>query len=155
FVPQGETLVRMKSLITALTLSAVASVFLGQAPKPAAPLPGDWPMYSHDLSATRFSPLTQITSKNVAKLVPAWTYRLRSEAERNSAAGGLGYSEVVPIVVNGVMYLTAGNRVLALNPETGKEIWHYTVMNGNASTRGLTYWPGDGKLPPRIMFTAG
>jgi quinoprotein glucose dehydrogenase len=86
----------------------------GQPKAPAAATPklvvspGDWPMYSHDLSGTRYSPLTQITSKNVANLKPAWTYRLRSDAERNAAGGGgvAGYSEVTPIVVNGVMYST-------------------------------------------------
>jgi PQQ-dependent dehydrogenase (methanol/ethanol family) len=129
-------------------------VLLGQAPKPATPLPGDWPMFSHDLSSTRFSPLTQISAKNVSKLTRAWTYRLRSDAEMNNA-GGAGYSEITPLVVNGVMYLTAGNRVLALDPETGKEMWKYTVTGGNASTRGVTYWPGDAKLPPRIIFTSG
>jgi glucose dehydrogenase len=119
---------------------------------------GDWPMYSHDLAGTRYSPLTQITSKNAANLKPAWTYRLRSEAERNATGGGgvAGYSEVTPIVVNGVMYLTAGKRVLALDPETGKEIWTYTLTGaGNPSNRGVTYWPGDRNNPPRIIFTAG
>ena len=55
-------------------------------------------MYSHDLSGTRYSPLTQITNKNVAKLVPAWTYRLRSEAERNrpAAAGSRAIRKSLP-----------------------------------------------------------
>src|SRR3954468_973915 len=83
--------------------------------------PGDWPRYGRDLSSTRFSPLRQITTGNVAKLKTAWTYRLRSDAERARGGGGFGFSQVTPIVVNGVMYITAGNRVLALEPDTGKE----------------------------------
>ena len=71
-----------------------------------------------------------------------------------NAPGG-GSSEITPLVVNGVMYLTAGNRVLALDPETGKEMWKLHGDGRNASTRGVTYWPGDGKLPPRIIFTSG
>ena len=47
---------------------------------------------------------------------------------------------VTPIVVNGVMYLTAGNRVLALDPDTGKEIWRYDVQNGQASQREVVKW---------------
>src|SRR6185295_9133361 len=137
----------MRAFGITITIVVMLSAILAQAPKPNAP--GDWPMFSHDLSATRFSSLTQINTKNVAKLIPAWTYRLRPDT-----GGGLS-SEVTPIVVNGVMYLTAGNRVLALNPDTGKEIWHYSVMNGNASSRGVTYWPGDSTLPPRIIFTSG
>jgi len=141
---------RLNPIVLPLACIATLSVLVAQAPKPVMPLPGDWPMYSHDLAATRFSPLTQITPKNVAKLVPAWTYRLRKEG----LPGG-GGSEITPIVINGVMYVTAGNRVLALNPETGKEIWAYTVTGGSPSTRGVTYWPGDGKFPPRIIFTSG
>ena len=123
-----------------------------------SPAPGDWPRYSRDLTSTRFSPLNQITTGNVAKLKTAWTYRLRSDAElaRGGRGGGIGgYSQVTPIVVNGVMYITAGNRVLALDPDTGKEIWKYEVTGGNPSARGVTYWPGDTDNPPRIIFTAG
>src|SRR5215471_3407349 len=75
--------------------------------------PGDWPRYGRDLSSTRYSPLEQITTKNVDKLRVAWNYQLRTEAERNrpGRGGGIGgYSQVTPIVVNGVMYITAGNR---------------------------------------------
>jgi glucose dehydrogenase len=71
---------RLNPIAVPLVCIATLSVLLGQAPKPVSPLPGDWPMFSHDLSATRFSPLTQITAKNVSKLTRAWTYRLRSEA---------------------------------------------------------------------------
>ena len=105
---------------------------------------GDWPMYSHDLAATRFSSLSQISTQNVARLAPAWTFRLNARG-----------MEVTPIVVNGILYLTAGKRVVALEPETGKEIWNYELATGNAATRGLAYWPGDHDHSPRIVFTAG
>ena len=52
------------------------------------------------------------------------------------------------------MYLPSGHRVVALEPETGKEIWRYELPEGLASFRGVAYWPGDGKLPPRIFFTS-
>jgi quinoprotein glucose dehydrogenase len=64
------------------------------------------------------------------------------------------FQEVTPIVVNDVMYLPSGNRVVALEPETGKEIWRYELPEGLASFRGVAYWPGDGSLPPRILFTS-
>src|SRR5579862_9764465 len=120
--------------------------------------PGDWPRYSRDLASTRYSPLNQITTGNVSKLTTAWTYHLRTDAERGRGGrgGGIGgYSQVTPIVVNGVMYITAGNRVLALDPDTGKEVWRYDVTGGNPSARGVTYWPGDKDNPARIIFTAG
>ncbi len=64
-------------------------------------------------------------------------------------------SELTPLVVNGVMYVSAQTRVMALEPETGKEIWRYEVEGGQASPRGVAYWPGDRQNPPRIVFTAG
>ncbi|HYR84840.1 MAG TPA: PQQ-binding-like beta-propeller repeat protein [Terriglobia bacterium] len=70
-------------------------------------------------------------------------------------AGPTGNPEATPIVVNGVMYLPAGRRVLALDAETGKEIWTYTLPTGNTTARGVAYWPGEGTIAPRIMFTSG
>jgi len=132
-----------------LTLILAAVVALGQANKIP---PGDWPMYTHDLAATRFSPLTQINAGNVSKLQEAWSLRLQPQGYRFGSAGGV--SELTPIVVNGIMYISAETRVLALDPATGKEIWSYELTQGKASTRGVAYWPGDRQNPPRIIFTA-
>jgi quinoprotein glucose dehydrogenase len=52
--------------------------------------------------------------------------------------------------------LPAGNRIVALEPETGKEIWHYDLpASARASFRGVTYWPGEGRTKARIVFTSG
>jgi len=65
--------------------------------------------------------------------------------------------QVTPIVIGGVMYLPArGNQVLALEADSGREVWRYTLPSGMRTTaRGVAYWPGDGTLAPRILFTAG
>src|SRR5690242_18981889 len=69
-------------------------------------LTGDWPMYNHDLAGTRYSPLTQINTKNVANLKQAWAYKLRAPSDAGKRLTGIaGFSEATPIVVNGVMYL--------------------------------------------------
>ncbi len=81
----------------------------------AAIPPGDWRTIGRDLGLTRFSPLTQINRANVAKLTASWTYPLKSV---NSAA---------PLVIGGVMYFPAGFRVVALDADSGKEIWVYTA----------------------------
>jgi quinoprotein glucose dehydrogenase len=104
---------------------------------------GDWPMYRHDPASSGYSDLKQINTKNVTTLAQAWTMRLNDR-------GGL---EVTPIAVNGVMYLPAANKVLAVDPVTGKEIWHYDLAASQASSRGVAYWPGDGTNAPRIIFT--
>ena len=111
-------------------------------------------MYNRDLSGTRYSPLAQINTVNVAKLAAAWSYRLRPEGVTLNAPSAFEiFQEVTPIVVNGVMYLPAGNRILALEPETGQEIWRYELPTGLASFRGVSWWPGDRDNPPRIIFT--
>ena len=89
--------------------------------------PGEWPMYNRDLAGTRYSPLTQINTTNVTKLEQAWSFRFRTDEERKILRANLGaFSEVTPIVIGGVMYITTGHRVVALEPETGKELWTYT-----------------------------
>jgi quinoprotein glucose dehydrogenase len=118
-------------------------------------------MYNHDSAGTRFSPLNQINPKNVANLTQVWTYSMRADPvpgqTKQGKGGGFGSvgNEVTPIVVNGVMYVPAGNRVAALDPETGKEIWRYQLPSGNASSRGVSFWPGDKENPPRVLFTSG
>ena len=117
-------------------------------------------MYRHDFAGTGYSPLTQITTANVANLTRVWIYRLQSDAPPAAAPGGRGgpagpNSEATPIVVGGVMYLPAANRVVALEPETGREIWRYALTGGAPSRRGVAYWPGDAGASPRIFVTAG
>src|SRR5580700_2981651 len=115
---------------------------------------GDWPMYNRDPAGTRFSPLTQINTKNVGKLLKAWSYPLRSASSGRGAPRASG-SEATPIVVDGVMYLPAAGRVVALAAETGREIWRYELPSGSPNNRGVTYWPGDRNNPPRVIFTTG
>jgi glucose dehydrogenase len=109
----------------------------------------------------RYSPLKQIDAGNVAKLARVWSFTTRTNEPAATAGaatgrGGAGIgAEVTPIVVNGVMYVPAANLVVAIDPEAGKEIWRYQLAIGQASTRGVAYWPGDSQNPPRIIFTSG
>src|SRR4029434_9266038 len=145
-----------RSVIVGVMLAAFAALVSAQRNGARNP-DSDWPTYNRDLAGTRYSPLTQINMTNVATLAPAWSYRLRPEPGRSvpaidkPASSFEIFQQVTPIVVNGVMYLPSGNRVVALEPETGKEIWRYELPEGLASFRGLAYWPGD---PPRIFFTS-
>jgi len=120
---------------------------------------GDWPLYRHDVAGTGYSPLAQITVRNVGTLSRAWQYRLESDTPVPVPKGGRGAgranSEATPIVVNGVMYVPALNRIVALEPESGKEVWTYPVTGGAPSRRGVAFWLGDRSNPPRILFTAG
>src|SRR5262245_18490523 len=159
----GGRMMRSTSLMRA-SGGTVLAILLAQSVSTQPPnreKPGiDWPMYRHDLTGSGYSPLTQIDEKNVAKLIKVWSYGLQSDAPpaaQPTGRGGTGgpNSEASPIVLNGVMYLPAANRIVALNPEDGKEIWRHAVSGGAPSRRGVAYWPGDGSNPPRIIFTAG
>jgi quinoprotein glucose dehydrogenase len=119
----------------------------------------DWPTFGHDPGGNRYSPLRQITPQNVSKLIRSWTYHMNPLASSQGAAGaGMSgasgsSSETIPLVVGGIMYLTTQfKRVVALEPETGKEIWTFTVPDGNPARRGLEYWPGDKQNPPQVFF---
>src|SRR5262245_62747625 len=135
---------RLRWFIGFAALAAAA-----QAPQrnPAA----DWPMYNRDLAGTRFSPLNQVNTRNVGRLTRAWTYKVG----KVKAEGITGGTELTPIVVNGMMYIATNNRVVALEAQTGKEIWSFDVKNGEPTRRGVAFWPGDGTIPPRVFFTSG
>ena len=124
-------------------------VLAGQAARtqPSASQPGaDWPMYRHDYAGTGYSPLAQISTKNVASLREVWSYRV---------AGDNANSQATPIVVNGVMYLPAANRVVALDPETGTESGGSRRRRRRAVSPRRRVLAGRRRRPPRIIFMAG
>ena len=114
---------------------------------------GDWPVYGRDPGGARFSPLTQITRDNVARLQVAWTYHagipdMSSMSHRPPAL------EVTPLVVDGLMYvITPTGIVAALDPATGVERWHYDAGvdphrgYGDFASRGVSFWR-DTRTPP-------
>ena len=117
----------------------------------------EWPMYRGDLAGTGYSGLTQITPENVSNLSRVWSYSLAPDAlgqgPESPAARGPN-SQATPVVVDGVMYLPAADRVVALDPASGAEIWRYSLADGAPSRRGVSYWPGDDQAPPRVLFTS-
>lgn len=115
----------------------------------------DWPSYGIDPGQTRYSTLKQITPANVATLKPAWTYRTGEKFD-GKAADLAPQWQTTPIVVGGLMYLSTNRQnVVALEPDTGKEVWRYTLtppLNPpNGAHRGVSYWPGDSQTSARII----
>src|SRR5215831_3935941 len=147
----------IRHFVTALAVIALAVT--PSAQKKAATPAQEWQTYNHDLAGTRFSPLAEINTTNVAKLAQAWVYRFPPPPGAGRGGGGLGGgSEAVPIVVGGVMYLPVGNSVVALEADTGKLIWQRDVPGGpggGLSRRGVGYFSGDRNTPERIIVTAG
>ena len=146
------------TVLSCALLAVLSTASSGAQPRATAINGADWPMYRHDLAGTGYSPLTQVTPANVAKLTQAWTYRLQSDTSAAAVPAGRGganaavNSQATPIVISGVMYLPAANRIVALDAETGKEMWQSPVTGGAPSRRGVAYWPGEAGMPPRILF---
>jgi quinoprotein glucose dehydrogenase len=152
---------RSTSVAGAALLSVVCLTGPHAVAQTRASTDGDWQTINRDLAATRYSPLNEINRGNVGRLTGSWRYTLG------------GNSTAVPIVIDGVMYLPSRERVVALDADTGEEIWAYTLESRGeaggqggggqggggpggggptASTRGVSYWPGDADNDPRILF---
>ena len=78
-------------------------------------LEANWLTYNGDYSGRRYSSLTQLTRDNVAQLRAEWVFHSRTSS----------LLEVTPVVVNGVMFITASNDAFALDATTGRTLWHY------------------------------
>ncbi|ROQ51523.1 glucose/quinate/shikimate family membrane-bound PQQ-dependent dehydrogenase [Pseudomonas putida] len=90
---------------------------------PAMP-DGDWQAYGRTEFGDRYSPLRQITPNNVHKLEEAW--RIRTGDLPTSDDPVELTNENTPLKVNGKLYAcTAHSKVLALDPDTGAEIWRF------------------------------
>ena len=120
----------------------------------------DWPVYGHDDGGMRYSPLKQINAGNVGRLERAWTYHTHElQGSPADPSAHPAPFETTPLVIGNVLYLsTPADRVIALDPETGREIWKYdSQANARGKIRyhqhrGVAYWPGDARTPPRILF---
>jgi len=109
----------------------------------------DWPMFAHDPASTRYSPLTLITPANVSKLAQTWIYdsKLNPDAKPNQS------SKSSPLEIDGVLYYdTPYQRLVAVEPETGKIVWSFDHKHDARAARGLAYWAGDKTSPPTIFF---
>src|SRR6266481_8308973 len=126
-------------------------------PKPETFL--TWHRSHGDNGGLRYSALGQINRQNVAKLEQAWIYHSRD---------GNNYLQCNPIVVRDILIApTAGNFMVGINAENGKELWRFKP-EGRPAFRGLLYWYGvpalagaahvdasAGTASERVMFCAG
>jgi quinoprotein glucose dehydrogenase len=85
----------------------------------------EWPNYGNDPGGMRYSTLTQINRDNVSKLKIAWVFHTGDISDGSDGRKRSGF-ETTPILVDGTLYLTTPfNRVIALDPATGKQRWAY------------------------------
>ncbi len=137
----------IRTLATAIAVVMLAPPIIGQIrgvdPALLSKPPTDaWPTYNGDYSGRRYSPLNQINAQNVRNLTLSWVYRLNTSSSPPSPTtviGGEGPEQApaaafafgppaikaTPLMVGGVLYLTAPDHVWAVDAKTGREIWHY------------------------------
>jgi alcohol dehydrogenase (cytochrome c) len=92
----------------------------------------DWPGYNGDPRGNRYTTVSQIDKTTVSRLAPRWM----------ASIPDTGQLQVTPVVVDGIMYVSAVNECYALDAGSGRRIWHYKrprtkgVSGGNAN-RGV------------------
>lgn len=122
---------------------AVLSAFAG--PPEGVP-DGEWRHWGGTPGGVRFSPLQHIHRGNVARLTPAWTYRTGELALGLAHSAFRAAFSTTPLVVRGRLYLsTPSSRVIALEADTGREVWTFDPQSGKpvrefSAHRGVTYW---------------
>src|SRR5580704_4785173 len=137
-----------------------ASLFTGMlAGQPAVQKDVDWPTYAADLAGSRYRPLDQVNASNFSKLEVAWRFKTDNIGNRPEFK-----LEGTPLVVNGVLYATAGSRraAVAIDAASGELLWVHGEHEGprgaaaprQLSGRGLAYWT-NGKEERIIYVTPG
>jgi alcohol dehydrogenase (cytochrome c) len=98
-------------------MKTLALVFLAAVPLVAQDSPiENWLGYHGDYSGRRHSSLTQITPGNVGGLALSWIFQTNQ----------IGAIKSVPIVKDGIAYITVPDNVWAVDARSGHQIWHYT-----------------------------
>ncbi len=138
----------------AVVCALAASLAWSQSPKDT-----EWPTYGADLRNTHYRPLDQIDASNFSKLEIAWRFKTDNLGSRPEFK-----LEGTPLMVNGVIYATGGNRrsVVALDATTGELLWVHGEHEGargaaaprQLSGRGVAYW-SDGKEERILYVTPG
>jgi glucose dehydrogenase len=133
----------------ARVLALLATTGLVMTASAVAQPPQDWTVSGGDPGFQRFSTLDQINESNASQLKPVWVYDAKSFT-RNW--------ENTPLLVNGVLIveIAPSADMAGIDPVTGKELWRRKGPEGRGGDyRGFSYWPGDGKMKPRLVVVNG
>src|SRR3954464_15247841 len=114
---------RMRTALV-LTIALAAAVANPATQTPARPMQ-EWSSYAADPGATHYSPLADLDRESVKQLRPAWEWKPAEDALAEHGTRP-GMFENTPLMIDNVLYLsTPYNRVVALNAETGAELWAF------------------------------
>ncbi|WP_318587621.1 pyrroloquinoline quinone-dependent dehydrogenase [Enterobacter hormaechei] len=139
---------------------------VASASQPATPLvPGTptWDSFHGQLNAQKYSPLTQITADNVGKLTKVWEFHTGDVSDGKGDTPATVWS-ATPIFANDTLYIgTPFDRLIALDPGTGVEKWHYDTKSSRKAltqpvlkNRGVSYWqaknPVSGEACQKMVY---
>ena len=109
-------------LAAALFIAATGSRAAAQEPSAGMV---EWPYVGADQGASKYSPLADIDASNVERLGVAWTWE-PNELPNQAFRTRPGSFEVMPLMIDDVVYVsTMYTRVVALDAETGDELWAF------------------------------
>jgi quinoprotein glucose dehydrogenase len=138
-------------IVTIFSMLCLSNALSFERTRAAAIDKDEWSAYGHDAGGTRYSPLTQVNRENVKQLKVAWEYHTGALEVKGRSSSKAAF-EATPLFVDGTLYLTTPyNRVIALDPLTGKEIWSYDpkvslwTSYSEMTSRGVSTWV-DGRL---------
>jgi quinoprotein glucose dehydrogenase len=153
----AATVIRASGAILIATWAAAHSYLAAQ--QPSRPAIVEWRSYGGDLRSHHYSPVDQVTAANFNTLEVAWRFKTDSLGPRPEFK-----LEGTPLMVNGVLYTTAGTRraVVALDATTGELRWVHSEREGaraaasprQLSGRGVAYW-SDGRDERILYVTTG
>ncbi len=144
-----------KLTIAFAALATIAILLPGSAVAQQGTNDGEWRVYGGDPGHTRYAGLDQIDASNVGDLGVVWRW-----TGRNFGPNPNIRSSTTPLMVDGVLYATAGMRraVVAIDAGTGETLWTWSLREDERLSvaprpnpgRGVGYWE-DGRGNARIL----
>ncbi len=124
---------------------------------------GEWRHHGGDHASSKYSALSQINADNFTQLKVAWRWKSADHRLDDEALYPTGDYRATPLMIAGNIYAaTSHGQVVALNAETGDELWVYdprSYKQGQPNfqplqTRGIEYWR-DGDTERIFIATLG
>jgi len=106
----------------------------------------EWPYVGAEQGHSKYSPVDQINRSNVDQLEIVWEWEPNEMPMPELGARPAGF-QATPLMINNVLYIsTMYNRVVALDAETGVELWAFDPKayerepRHSFHHRGIAYW---------------
>src|SRR5882724_375519 len=112
----------------------------------------EWRFYGGDAGGTRSFSSAQITPQNVAQLKPSWVYHTgeMQRQQHRTTRHRIPPFESTPLMVGDILYFsTPSNRVVALDAESGREIWQFDPQASRSGPRQFHQHRGRNLLAER------